>query len=47
MTRDDIDADSAMGISITTDNKSIYTFATDEEVSEFVSIEYIIRKMRC
>ena len=38
LTTDDFDTDSAMGISIFTDDRSTYTFATDEEVSEFVCI---------
>ena len=36
LTRQDFDTDSAMGGSIFTDDKSMCTFATDEEVSEFV-----------
>ena len=36
LTRHDFDTDSAMGGSIFTDDKSMCTFATDEEVSEFV-----------
>ena len=38
LTRHDFDVDSAMGGSILTDDKSRCTFVTDEEVSEFVSI---------
>ena len=38
LTSNDFDTDSAMGISIFTDDRSTYTFATDEEVSEFVCI---------
>ena len=36
LTRPDFGADSAMGDSIFTDDKSMCTFATDEEVSESV-----------
>jgi len=38
--RDDFDTDSAMGVSIFTDDRSMCTFATDEEVSEFVCTHY-------
>ena len=38
LTRDDLDTDSAMGVSIFMDDRSMCTFATDEEVSEFVCI---------
>ena len=38
LTTDDFDTDSAMGISIFTDDRSMCTFATDEKVSEFVCI---------
>ena len=36
LTRQDFDTDSAMGGSIFTDDKSMCTFSTDEEVSVFV-----------
>ena len=36
LTRQDFDTDSAIGVSILTDDKSMGTFATDEEVSECV-----------
>ena len=38
LTSDDSDTDSAMGVSIFMDDRSMCTFATDEEVSEFVCI---------
>ena len=40
LTRQDFDTDSAMGGSIFTDDKSMCTFATDEEVSEFCVHKY-------
>ena len=42
LAKDDFDADSAMGISIFTDDRSTCTFATDEEVSEFVYVHYTL-----
>ena len=36
LTTDNFDTDSAMGVSILTDDRSVCTFASDEEVSEFV-----------
>ena len=36
LTSHDFDTDSAMGVSIFTDDKSVYTFSDDEEVSELV-----------
>ena len=41
LTRDDFDTDSAMGVSIFTDDKSVCTFSGDEEVSE-VAYTYIV-----
>jgi len=34
LTRDNFETDSAMGISVFTDDRSMCTFTTDEEVSE-------------
>ena len=38
LTRCDFDTDSAMGVSIITDDRSMCTFSIDEEVSEFVGV---------
>ena len=40
------DLDSAIGSSIFMDDRSMCTFATDEEVSEFVCIHYILLGIR-
>jgi len=40
LTGDDLDTDSAMGVSIFMDDRSMCTFATEEEVSEFVCVHY-------
>ena len=48
LTRDDFDTDSAMGVSIFTDDRGMCTFATDEEVREFVCTHYtFLPRMRC
>ena len=52
LTRDDFDTDSAMGVSIFMDDRSMCTFATDEEVSEFVGIHsyltiQVYPRMKC
>jgi len=48
LTRDDLDTDSAMGVSIFMDDRSMCTFATEEEVSEFVCVHYtFLPRMRC
>ena len=44
LTRDGFNTDSAMGVTIFMDDRSMCTFSTDEEVSEFVCIHYTLHE---